>query len=208
VARFGFVRPGKDPGARTLSGWGSVVIDLVKRNRNHTISYDLRPKLWSRLAATDVIARLADSDVVLYFGHGDKGRWLGPDPLDPLLDVTNAAASQGNIVIAIACWTSDSLGPACAGRRARAYLGFSDELAWAPTQQRRFGMAVADALAVFINRGESIDSARERLEQAFSDLRDSFKGPDRNQRDANIAWLAADWNARHIMLHGSSVATA
>lgn len=206
MARFGLVRPNTDAQAATLYNWGSAVRDQISKTPPHVIAFDLRPRLiWIPVTPVQVLASLGGADVIFYFGHGGPSDWLGRGSL---LSPVSARATADKIVIAIACDSAMSLGPACVGAGARAYVGFRDRLTWSTAASAEFGAVIAGALSGFVRYGDPVGSGVTRMRDGFAAIVDKFKhGSGRHHVDAVAIWLAANQNLQAVTGLGDAAAT-
>lgn len=77
-------------------------------------------------------------DLVCYFGHGQPDAWgayrqaTGGSQFQVILSVPDALRLAGQRVIAVACHTSTTLGPASVTAGAVRYVGFRSVVSWLP----------------------------------------------------------------------------
>lgn len=192
--------PGGDPSEQTLSYWGGQVEQLISATSSHVVIHNLRGPTATRAA---VDAAFQDSDILLYFGHGDWSQ-LG-DP-NVLVDQASAAPPT-SIIVAIACRSSRDLGQALVDNGLRAYVGFADDLLWVTSLASQFGSAIVTGLSDYIRLSTSIGQAHESIRAELDRLLDFYKNGDgRKHRDAVLAWTFAYWDRMHVVGYGDPAA--
>jgi len=77
-------------------------------------------------------------ELVCYFGHGQPDAWgayrqaTGSNQFQVILGVSDAGQLAGQTVIAVACHTATTLGPASVTAGAARYVGFRSVVSWLP----------------------------------------------------------------------------
>jgi len=77
-------------------------------------------------ANVEKLLQAAESDVFLFYGHGEPDRMIGQDIM-ALIDLANLHLLKDQKVYVVACWTAEVLGKKAANV-ARCYLGYEDEI--------------------------------------------------------------------------------
>ena len=193
-------RPGGNPPARDLAGWGLRAAGLIQHGAAHALAADHQG---SAATSGAVATSLPNCRAALFFCHGAADKLMARGVA--LWDSGSAAYAQGLIVIAIACSSARRLGPAAVSAGADAYLGFDDKLVWLTGDPHgRFGDAAVAPVACLAGGGDAA-AARAALENGFDVAFAFYRSSPANvtASDAVIAWLAASWNRGHVQLHGN-----
>ncbi len=116
------IRRESDPIEATLALWWDLAFPPGLTPPADVLVTELRGVAASPGAVQAALAE--PGDVVLYFGHGTETA-LGLWPT--LIDTLTMSNAHGQVMIAIACRSADTLGPrAVAAGNFSEYLGFSD----------------------------------------------------------------------------------
>jgi hypothetical protein len=202
MSDLSLVRPSNDPAAAELSDWAaSLIPDITASSHKYT------DRKGAGATRTAVETELTKSRATLFFGHGLKSRLQGYS--SDVVDVANIGKAAGNIVIAIACWSAVTLGPASISSGIDAYLGFDEALVWITRDpDRQFGPAATSGPRDMITTGSDIAACAARLQQQFDAVFQYYRtGAGASGRDAVLGWLAGTWNKAHVVKHGSGSAT-
>lgn len=196
------IRPANDSTASQLSDLCKPVLLSVKQT-SHVIAHDLFNTSATRQAVTQAIAGMR---CVIFFGHGTVGELIAARN-SPLIDSQNIGQAGNAIVIAIACSSSNQLGPDATAQGIESYLGFTDSFMWIPHDPYGlFSRAVVGAINKLL-LGGSIDEVRRRLEDGFFYALEFFKtGDGRGRTNSTSGFLAAYWNQQHLDLKGNPAA--
>jgi len=168
------VTPRDDPSSRECGRWA----DTLKQK--HTSTLDMLTTRSRALVDND----LASHQHVFYFGHGETHHLIVPGGLirkrAVLLEEDNLRGTTDRIVVAIACWSGDGLGPAVVTadprkpEEVRAYVGWLDDVSWPDEWPDPIGDAVVAALDAFCAGGDVAQLVND-LKQRLSDAHDEYR---------------------------------
>jgi hypothetical protein len=202
MSKLALVRPANDPAAVELASWSSWLIpDIAASSHSHS---DLHGSAVTRAA---VEADMSASRVTLFFGHGFKSRLQGYT--SDVLDLSNISKSWDRIVVAIACWSAVTLGPAAISAGADAYLGFDEAMVWLTGDpDKRFGPAATSGVRKMITSGSDIAACATTMKSEFDSVFAFYKtGAGSGSPNAVLGWLAADWDKQRLTQLGTSTTT-
>jgi hypothetical protein len=131
----------------------------------------------------EVEEQLAGADTILFFGHGSDTALGNP----AVIDVTNVHLATG-ILIAVACWSANRLGPEAKNSGADAFVGFSDEIHIVESDV--IDRLIRDGFDALSTGAESPAEFERRFITACSDVQKKFLGVKRNT-DAHVIGAAA-----------------
>lgn len=95
--------------------WGEPLYEAAHRNGGgHLLDSPTRE---------EVEEHLTGADMVLFFGHGSDTALGNP----AVIDMSNVHLTTG-ILVAVACWSANRLGPEAMSSGAAAFVGFCDEI--------------------------------------------------------------------------------
>jgi len=188
------VRPCTDAVEQTLSLW----VDLLLPPGTGLPGVNVVQDLYSGVLAAAAQAACSVGDVVLYFGHGTQTT-LG-DPT--LLDTTTIGCAANRTVIAIACLSSDTLGPTAVNQHnVNAYLGFSEPLFVYNARPSVIGTEVVHRLGDFLVGRTALTQARDDLRTDLQQTEALFhNGFNSTHPDAALIWMGARMNWRGLEL--------
>src|SRR5262249_43937932 len=137
-------------------------------------------------------------DVLLFFGHGTE-QALG---IPTLLDIGSIAGAANRVVIAIACLSSDDLGPKAVAQYGLVnYLGFSEPLFVYNASPGLFGFQVSNRIANYLARMSSLAQVKDDLVADFKSIEALYKtGVMATDPDAQMIWMGARMNWRGLAL--------
>jgi hypothetical protein len=186
------IRPEGDETERTLSVWVDMLLPPGTGLPGITVVDDLQGA--ARATAPAVQARCPNGDIVLYFGHGAQAS-LG-DPV--LLDTATISAANRRIVIAIACESSHTLGPAAVNNQGvTEYFGFSEPLFVYIRMPALFGAELTKHLRAYLTGTSSLHQVASDVVSDFQGLEALYRtGPDSKDLDALMIWMGARMNWR------------
>jgi hypothetical protein len=164
--------PMDDAQARVAGQYGRQVAARFPRSTDIQIVDALSRAAIDRL--------LAHGGHVLYFGHGERDalvsrrlRWL-PWGTQRLCDDKNLPA-EGRVVIAIACWSADTLGRNLTeGNGVEAYLGWPDRFAWPSGSPEPTWEAVTNAIEI-LAQGGTVESCGNELRAGLHKAHDHYR---------------------------------
>lgn len=151
--------------------------------------------------------RLSEHRHVLYFGHGELDALVIPKRFlrsrRALVDASNLPTAPGRIVIAVACWSGDGLGPAVTDGRSpvpvSAYIGWRDEVSWPTDWPDPIGDAVVEGVSALLDGG-TVGECAAAIAAAFDEAHESYRTAASNGVPADRAALgkmcATYWKAR------------
>ena len=115
------IRPGTDVVEQVLS---AVALQALTMTPRPDVVCLQRPLVTRAIVDQTIASTVSNSPPphILYFGHGTRDR-LG-DPT-ALIDAGNLPNLSGAVVLAMACSSSDQLGPDAVAAGARAWIGFT-----------------------------------------------------------------------------------
>ena len=194
-----FIRPANDAAATTLANM-AIPLKAKISTSSHTLSADLTGTGATR-GAVDV--QLAACRAICFFGHGLKSRLQGSST--DLIDSFNVSLASGSIVIAFACWSAHTLGPGAISAGVEAYLGFDEQFGClAGDPDGEFGAAAISGMEVML-KGNDVGAALREMEKKFDDAFDFYKtGAGAGRSNSVLGWLLANWDKRHLALHGTA----
>jgi hypothetical protein len=131
----------------------------------------------------EVEGELADADMVLFFGHGSDAALGSP----AVIDSANVHLATG-IVVAVACWSANELGPKAMRSGAAAFVGFSDEIHIIDSDI--IDRLIRDGFDGLANGTESPAEFERQFIGACSEVQRKFLGAKRNT-DAHLIGAAA-----------------
>jgi hypothetical protein len=186
------IRPEGDETERILSAWVDMLLPPGTMLPGVTVVHDLQGA--ARATAAAVQAQCPNCDIVLYFGHGARAS-LG-DPV--LLDTATISAANRRIVIAVACESSDTLGPAAVNNQGvTEYFGFSEPLFVHIVIPALFGAELTNHLRAYLSGTSSLKQAASDVVSDFQDLEALYRsGANSNDPDALMIWMGARMNWR------------
>jgi hypothetical protein len=189
------IRPESDPVEKTLSLWVDMLLPPGTGRPGVTVVHDLVGPAATTAAAQTTCGA---GDVVLFFGHGTE-QTLG-DPT--LLDIGSIMGAAGRVVIAVACLSSDDLGPKAVSQHHLVnYLGFSEPLFVYNASPAMFGFQVADRIGSYLTGMSSLAQAKDDVEADFKNIELLFRnGPMAMHPDALLIWMGARMNWRGLAL--------
>jgi hypothetical protein len=131
----------------------------------------------------EVEEQLAGADTILFFGHGSDSALGHP----PVIDGTNIHLASG-VIVAIACWSANRLGPEARRAGAESFVGFSDEIhiIESPVIDRLLG----DGLQALSTGAESPAEFEHRFKAACGEIQKEYLGARRNT-EAHLVGAAA-----------------
>ena len=203
MAHLLFIRPADDSAAGCIATVGQSVLLLT----TGFTTTDLYGAHQAHRAQVD--AELPRATSVFYFGHGSDTELVANNTA--LIDQQNIATLGGGIVIAIACYAAETLGPAAVQTpNVEAFLGFDDEFGIPLLAPFPMAMAVVDGLRGLLTQGDDIGSAANEMHQGFARARVDYKTNGLSYglsvSDARTAWLFAKSNQYSVCLHGNTTA--
>jgi hypothetical protein len=194
VTDIAVIRPRSDPIETTLSRWADLLLPTVGLP-GVAVIYDLAGS-----AATPAATKAACGavDVTLFFCHGTE-KTLG---IPTLLDTTSVAAAAGRVIIAIACLSSDTLGPsAVAGSGVSNYLGCSEPLFVYNLRPALIGAQIAQRIGDYLTGATSLRQARDDLETDLRAIEALYHtGVRATHPDAMLIWMGTRMNWRGLAL--------
>ena len=131
----------------------------------------------------EVEEQLAGADTVLFFGHGSDTTLGNP----AVIDMTNIHLATG-IVVAVACWSANGLGPEAKNSGAHAFVGFCDEIHIVESDV--IDRLVCDGFKALSTRAESPAEFEQRFKVACGKIQEEFLGVKRDT-DAHVIGAAA-----------------
>jgi hypothetical protein len=194
------ITPNDDALSRVAGKYGRAIVEQF--------SADAKPLIVDVLSRSAIDRQLANGSHVLYFGHGERDalvsrryRWW-PWSSQQLCDEHNLP-SPGRIVIAIACWSADTLGPKLVEENMiEAYVGWPDRFSWPESCPEPVWDAVTSACAV-LAQGGTLDNFVSELQRGLYTAHNYLR--------EELSWnpFAAMWtfyNAGRIYLGGNAAA--
>lgn len=187
------VRPADDTDAATMALWGADVAAKAS-SCGHTVQPDLQGSLATR---PQVDLALSQCDVFFFFGHGRKARLLSGTV--NLVDSVNVGNAAKQVIVAMACWSADTLGPDAQQRGVRGYLGFDERFAFLTGDpDRQFGPATVKCCHELL-QGQTLGQAASTLERELDTVFDYYStGQGSTGPNAALGWLAAYWDKQHV----------
>jgi hypothetical protein len=191
------VRPANNAVAIELSTWGATLNSFS--GSRATIGADL-PSAAATRAAVD--SSLPQHNGLFFFGHGTPTKLLGAS--SDLLDVNNVSLASGGAIVAIACSSADTLGPAAIKSGVEAYIGFTKKLTWiSGDPDRKFQPAICSG-AETLMQGGSMKDAVGAMQKALSQVENYYhSGAGRTSPDAAIGFLSAFWDRSYLKSLGN-----
>jgi hypothetical protein len=148
------VTPRHDPSSRECARWAD---SLVKKHAGKLATLSTRSR-------SSVDQDLTSHQHVFYFGHGETDHLIVPAGFIRkrvvLLDEDNLRGTPDRIVVAVACWSGDSLGSAVVTadsgkpQAVSAYVGWLDDVGWPAEWPGPVGEAIVAALDAFCSEGD------------------------------------------------------
>jgi hypothetical protein len=195
------VAPDSDSVERELGAAAGEWVGVLANQPNHTSEF----LQGTSVTRQSVETALNNASVVAYFGHGAASH-LGRSAA--LIDGANVGRLRKKTVLAIACHSARNLGRSAGEAGVIGYVGFDDALAVPLPGVDRF----RQVLVTSATRSLSPDgprAVRRMLIAGFRAMEKHYRGPGRDQVDANIYWMAAHINWRGVVLErGGLVGTA
>ena len=197
-----FVRPSNDAAATTLANMANQLVSNIPSG--HAL-HDLTGTSATRTA---VETELSACRLIVFWGHGMKSRLQGAST--DLVDLSNVSQAQGHLIIAIACWSADTLGStATTSSGVDAYLGFNEQFGClAGDPDGEFGAAVVKGIEEIIVKGNDMSATLATMQRRFDDVFAYYKtGKGSGTSDSVLGWLLADWDKTHARLTGNVSST-
>jgi hypothetical protein len=200
VSDFLFVRPGDDSTAVQVAAWGQAVLHKIA---NCSVS-DLAGSQASRQAVEVELATAPRH--LFWFGHGRADALIAQE--QALVDLSNAGAMGGGLIVAIACDAAISFGPqAVQVPGVAAFLGFDDRFGFPALAPLPMAQAVIEGLDCLFSMGHELQCAHRRLYEGLDRARIDYKTNGSawglSESDAETAWLWAKNNRDSLRLHGN-----
>jgi hypothetical protein len=154
---------------------------------------------------------------IIYFGHGEVDRLVARrrpwQRRKTVIDERDLGPDSDRVMVAVACWSGEELGPAVAGANAvdpiACFLGWRDEVSWPAEWPDPIGTAVIDGLRVLLDGG-SVEDCERVLVLAFKDAyrryREEGTKKMATERVRIAKWCATAWWTQ-IAVEGSRSAT-
>lgn len=165
------LQPRDDAAARLLADCASVLVG--------NYASLLTPLVTRKRARVE--HHMAQHNHLFYFGHGVSDALVCTGFLSGrrrLIDLNNIGPDKDRVVVAVACWSADSLGPSATdlanGPVVRAYLGWPDEIAIPPSWPEPIYDAVRIGVGHLI-AGYTIGAAGHELSTALRAAHDRYR---------------------------------
>jgi hypothetical protein len=210
MAQVLVVRTKYDAATRITHRWSEQVIQLAKSG-GHTVRVLSGPKATRMDFEAAVASR---PDLICLYAHGDDDRVLAQQTgssSENLLDSSNASATRGTIVCAVACSCGASLGQSLVHARARAFIGYNQPIN-SVGQQRSFWFERGANAAILALLCSPIAIGQVDCFQAWQWSRRVYRlgvdyyqfGPGGREADswALAAWCG--WAGNRLVLHGDN----
>lgn len=154
------IRPAYDGPTITSHAWAQPLLQALISSGIHEV-VDL-PKRFATRNQVESAVVFESADFVAFFGHGLDACLLEQDGTSHsascAIDLSNIWVLNGAVVLAIACNSARTLGPAAIGVGAVAYVGFEVVVEWTSRHAARFGLVIAE-LFLSILDGRTVDEA-------------------------------------------------
>jgi hypothetical protein len=131
----------------------------------------------------EVEAQLTGAEMVLFFGHGSDTALGSP----AIIDKTNIHLATG-IVVAVACWSANQLGPEARSTGAEAFVGFCDEIHIVDSDV--IDRLIRDGFDALSTGTESPAEFEQRFRAACGEVQRKYLGVKRDT-DAHVIGAAA-----------------
>jgi len=189
------IRPKSDPVETTLSMWADLLFPPGTGQPGVAVVQDL---IGPKATPSAVQGTVGAADVILFFGHGTETS-LG---IPTLLDKSSFSARSNQVVIAIACSSSDDLGPSIVVQNgAAAYLGFTEPLFVYNASPGILGFQIARRLTDYLANAQPLWQTRDGLEADFKLIEQLYRtGPRATHPDAPLIWMGIRMNWRGLAL--------
>jgi hypothetical protein len=191
------IRPQSDSVEKTLSLW----VDLLLPPGTGLPGVNVVDDLAGTTAATATAAqsKCSAGDVILFFGHGTE-QTLG---IPTLLDIGSINGAANRVVIAIACLSSDDLGPKAVSTYGLVnYLGFSEPLFVYNASPGLFGFQVSNRVGSYLTGTSPLAQVKNDIEADFKSIEALYHtGAMSTDPDAMLIWMGARMNWRGLALH-------
>jgi hypothetical protein len=136
------VTPEGDSAANRAATWGE----------NSLAKWAFQRLRGARACQADLASMIkgGHAQLICYFGHGLASSWVAfagtpPTGQRKVVDVSHTACFKKTTVLAIACHSGHTLGPAVIRAGAQAFVGFDNAILWYPNDQRSV-LAVAGCI--------------------------------------------------------------
>jgi len=193
------VRPANDAVAIELSAWAAGVKKLAASSSGTSVGVDLASGAATR-AAVDL--ELPNHEATFFCGHGTptKLRGAGID----LVDAANVGLAAKRGILAIACSSADTLGPAAIQNNVKAYLGFTKKLTWVTGDpDGQFEPAICAGARQLINGGDMRSAHQEMQVELDKVVAYYHSGAGRTSPNAGLGFVSAFWDFSHLAMHGN-----
>jgi hypothetical protein len=200
VSDVGYVRPGGDPAADTLSDWAVQLMALLEGNGYRTHIDVSAQSPCDRVACEAALA--APVPMLFFFGHGRRDALL-ESAGEPLIDKDNVSMAAGRTLVSVACEAGLEFGPMAVQAGARAHLGWNVLLLWLvrPDYKTLYGEAIVRPLSLF-GHGSSISEVADELQRALNKVSHHYRAASGIDRNAKLAYYAAAAAAGQIAVDG------
>jgi hypothetical protein len=211
MANVCLIRPAggsTDLAQRSFNSWAARTLREIAAHR-HSLVADYNGFYSS--VPSGLAKDVANSDIVIFFGHGDWDRlivkhlhgspndWFGSSASPPVID---ASALAGKVIAAIACQAADTFGPDTIQSGATGFVGLTDIVGIvlpATVNSTHFEDAFTVGAGEIIRRA-GVQSAESETKRLFNDAHDYFKYDQIGATDPNsgLARVWAIWNRDQV----------
>lgn len=202
-----FVRPCNDAAAVRIGSYGQ---DL--RDRAIDTFDDLVATAATRAAIDAALSAARPPRSLLFFGHGQDDCLTGAGGA-ALIDSSNVGGISEGLVVAMACWSANTLGPQAVGHPSvRAFVGFDDPVGLIAKASAPMQDAFVEGLDCLLTSRHEIRCAADQLRQRFAAAKVEYRtngvAMGLSAGEARTAWLYAKSNQHSVQVLGDDRATA
>jgi hypothetical protein len=200
MSLFSLIRPEDDPLAIQASDWASELLNELSL-AGHGLAKDLAGT--TSVVKGNILSVLCSSTpLVCYFGHGDDQSFLTLST--PTVDSSSISVSTGTVIVAIACFTGKSLGPAAITAGADTYVGFTIKLPVILPYRTidPIGEAIVAGLK-HLGGGSDVQHAADMLRNELDKVSVEYDtGAYSAHPAANLGYFGSVAMRDHLVLHG------